>query len=159
MAKREIAERNDGQQAVEASTPRHQFADAHGQCDAAGERRALRSLVLSINPHRMQTRRPARAPAAVPLADDRRRLKCDLHDGVQNGLVALIIKLALAQDDAGIPPALVEMLAGLEARAQSALDSVPNIARRIVPSSARIVLVGGERSVDRNGVVDVRGSG
>ena len=57
----------------------------------------------------------------------------DLHDGVQNELVALIIKLALAQQDAGTPPALRETLAGLEARAQAALDSVRNIVRGIYP--------------------------
>ena len=57
----------------------------------------------------------------------------DLHDGVQNELVALIIKLALAQQDAGTPPAVRETLAGLEARAQAALDSVRNIVRGIYP--------------------------
>jgi signal transduction histidine kinase len=31
------------------------------------------------------------------LADERRRLERDLHDGVQNELVALIVTLALAQ--------------------------------------------------------------
>ena len=67
------------------------------------------------------------------MADERRRLERDLHDGVQNELVALIVKLALAQQDAETPPALVEMLAGLEARAQAALDSVRNIARGIYP--------------------------
>ena len=81
----------------------------------------------------MQAPRPARAPTAVPLADERRRLERDLHDGVQNELVAMIVKLAVAQQDAETPPALVEMLAGLEARAQAALDSVRNIARGIYP--------------------------
>ena len=134
MARREIAERIDKQQAVEASRSRHQLADAHGQCGAAGEPRAARSLVLSITPHRMQTRRPPRAPAAAPLADDRRRLERDLHDGVQNELVALIVKLAIAQQDPETTPALVEMLAALEVRAQAALDSVRNIAHGIYPS-------------------------
>ena len=134
MAKSKIAERIDAQLAVEASTPSHQLAGARGEHEAASERRALRSLVLSISDSQpMQTRRPPRAPAAVPLADDRRRLERDLHDGVQNELVALIVKLALAQEDPETPPPLVETLAGLEARAQAALDSVRNIARGIYP--------------------------
>jgi signal transduction histidine kinase len=134
MARSKIAERIDGQLAVEASTPSHQIADARGEREAASERRALRSLVLSIGDSQpIQARPPPRAPAAAPLVDDRRRWERDLHDGVQNELVALIVKLALAQQDPGTPPALVEMLAGLEARAQAALDSVRDIARGIYP--------------------------
>src|SRR5690242_3515900 len=48
VAEREIDERIDGQLAVEASTPSHQIADARGEHEAASQRRALRSLVLSI---------------------------------------------------------------------------------------------------------------
>ena len=131
---REIAEPIDAQLAVEASTPSHQLADAHGEHEAASEHRALRSLVRSISDSEpIQTRRPPRARAAIPFADDRRRLERDLHDGVQNELVALIVKLALAQEDPETPPPLVETLAGLEARAQAVLDSVRNIARGIYP--------------------------
>jgi signal transduction histidine kinase len=57
----------------------------------------------------------------VPGGPERRRLERDLHDGVQNELVALIVELALAQQDPETPPAFVETLAGLEARAQAAL--------------------------------------
>ena len=64
---------------------------------------------------------------------ERRRLERDLHDGVQNGLVGLIVRLALAGEDPEIPPALRETLAGLEARAQAALDSVRNVVRGIYP--------------------------
>jgi signal transduction histidine kinase len=138
VAKREFDERKDGQPAVEVGTPSHQIADAGGARAAASERRALRSLVLSIgDPRTVQARRPPRAPAAVPLADDRRRLERDLHDGVQNELVALIVKRPLAQRDPETPPALVEMLAGLEARAQAALDSVRKHRSRDLPSAAR----------------------
>ena len=134
MAKGETAERIDGPLTVEASTPSHTIADARGEREAASDRRAVESLVLSTGAFQaMQAPRPGRAPAAVPLADDRRRLERDLHDGVQNELVALIVKLALAQQDPDTPPALVDMLAGLEARAEAALDSVRNIARGIYP--------------------------
>ena len=134
MAKSKIAEPIDAQLAVEASTPSHQLAGARGEHEAASERRALRSLVLSISESNRcrRGRHHERLPPS-PLADDRRRLERDLHDGVQNELVALIVKLALAQEVPETPPALVETLAGLEARAQAALDSVRNIARGIYP--------------------------
>ena len=134
MAKREIAERIDGHLTVEASTPGHEVADERGEREATSDRRAVRSLVRSISGFQpTQAPRPARAPTAGRLAEERRRLERDLHDGVQNELVALIIKLALAQQDAGTPPALRETLAGLEARAQATLDSVRNIVRGIYP--------------------------
>ncbi len=135
VARSETAERIDGQLAVEASTPSHQHAGGRGHAEATSDRRALRSLVRSIGDSRpAQALRPARAPSAIPSADERRRLERDLHDGVQNELVALIVKLALAQEDPDSPPALVEMLAGLEARAQAVRDSVRNVARGIYPS-------------------------
>jgi signal transduction histidine kinase len=65
---------------------------------------------------------------------DRQRLERDLHDGVQNELVALIVKLALVQEDHETPPRLAHLLAELEARAQAALDSVRSIARGIDPT-------------------------
>ena len=57
----------------------------------------------------------------------------DLHDGVQNELIALIVKLALAQEDPRNPPGLADELAGLEARAQGVLDSLRDIVRGIYP--------------------------
>ena len=76
----------------------------------------------------------ARAHGAPITVDRWRQLERDLHDGVQNELVALIVKLAAAALDPQTPPAVAEMLAGLEARAQGALDSLRNIARGIYPS-------------------------
>jgi signal transduction histidine kinase len=66
-------------------------------------------------------------------ASARLRLERDLHDGVQSELVALILMVAAAQEDAETPPALAYMLAAIEARAQAALDSVRNVARGIYP--------------------------
>ncbi len=140
------------------SAASRQTADASAEHERESERRALRSLVLSIGESQpVQVRRPPRAPAAVPVADDLRRLERDLHDGVQNELVALIVKLALAQQDPGTPPALVDMLAGLEARAQAALDSVRNIARGIYPPLlADFGLAEALRSHAARAAVDVR---
>jgi signal transduction histidine kinase len=62
-----------------------------------------------------------------------RRLERDLHDGVQNELVALIVGLAITQQDPDTPPGLADILAVLEARAQAVLDSVRSIARGMCP--------------------------
>ena len=135
MAKREIAKRIGGRLTLEASTPRRQIAYVRRKPEAASDRRERRSAARSIGViQTMQVPRPTQPPTAVSFDDERQRLERDLHDGVQNELIGLIIKLALAQEDAKTPPALVEMLAGLEARAQAALDSVRNIARGIRPS-------------------------
>lgn len=75
-----------------------------------------------------------RAHTGLGGAGERRRLERDLHDGVQSELVALIIKLAATQQDPDTPPRVAAVLAGLEVRAQAALDSVRNIARGIYPS-------------------------
>jgi signal transduction histidine kinase len=134
VAKHDIAERLDGQLPVEASSRSYRIADARGERDAVGDRRARQSLVLSMSDLQpMPAPRPARAPAASSLLSARRRLERDLHDGVQNELVALIVALAVAGEDREIPPALRETLAGLKARAQAALDSVRDIARGIYP--------------------------
>jgi signal transduction histidine kinase len=74
-----------------------------------------------------------RAPLVLGGADERRHLERDLHDAVQTELVALIVKLAVAEQDPRTPPALADMLAGLEARAQAALDAVRSIVRGIYP--------------------------
>ncbi len=99
------------------------------------ERRELRSQVASarnVRPIWQSQPMQTRAPFAG-LDDERRRLQRDLHDGVQGELVALIVELALAQQDPDTPPVLAGMLAGLEARAQGALDSVRSIVGGIYP--------------------------
>lgn len=88
---------------------------------------------FDIEPRNVQMARPAPTHTHLAGLDDRRRLERDLHDGVQNELVALMVHLAQAQEDPDTPPALAAMLAGLEARAQAALDSVRGIARGIYP--------------------------
>ena len=78
---------------------------------------------------------PAAGARRAPITVDQwRRLERDLHDGVQNELVGLIVKLAAAELDPQTPPALAEMLARLQARAQAALDSLRAIARGIYPA-------------------------
>jgi signal transduction histidine kinase len=98
------------------------------------ERRYLRSQMAAASDLQpVQAPRPARARNFLAGDDERRRLERDLHDGVQNELVALIVKLRLAEQDRDTPPALAGTLAALGARAAATLDSVRGIARGVYP--------------------------
>ena len=81
----------------------------------------------------VQTPRPARARNFLAREDERRRLERDRHDGVQNELVALIVKLRLVEEDRDTPPALAGTLAALGARAEAAPESVREVARGVYP--------------------------
>jgi signal transduction histidine kinase len=66
-------------------------------------------------------------------AAERRRLARDLHDGVQNELVALILGLALVEQDGDTPPPLAAKLSALGERAQATLGAIREIAHGIRP--------------------------
>ena len=80
-------------------------------------------------------RRLARARLAGA-AQERERLARDLHDGVQNELVSLIIGLSDAEEDRDTPPALAARLYGLRERAQATLTEIREIARGNRPRTA-----------------------
>jgi signal transduction histidine kinase len=66
--------------------------------------------------------------------EERRRLERNLHDGAQQQLIALRIRLRLAQDMAGEDPAAIsQTLAELGEVTQSALDDLRDLARGIYP--------------------------
>lgn len=115
------------------SRPIPALAYARDDLGESGEVRYLRLRGASTDSADPMRAPPDRAPTAVYLAAERRRLERDLHDGVQNELVALIVKLALVQEDPRTPPTLADELAELEARAQAALDSTRAIVRGIYP--------------------------
>jgi signal transduction histidine kinase len=99
------------------------------------ERRQPRSRsALPGNPQPVRASLAVHARSFLAGEDERRRLERDLHDGVQNELVALIVKLTLAEEDHDTPPALAGVLADLVARAEAALHSVREIAHGIYPS-------------------------
>jgi signal transduction histidine kinase len=83
--------------------------------------------VERTEPRRIKERRIARARVSAA-AQERRRLVADLHDGIQNELVSLIVGLSLAEDDNQTPPELAAMLSSLGARAQATLDAIREIA-------------------------------
>jgi signal transduction histidine kinase len=94
----------------------------------------VRAQRLTAAPRDIIDRPRLRAlPPPSPTAGELRRLERDLHDGVQNELVAVIIKLSVLSQDPATPRSLAEKLCALEARAQAALDSVRDIARGIYP--------------------------
>ncbi|HEX4941587.1 MAG TPA: histidine kinase [Actinomycetota bacterium] len=66
--------------------------------------------------------------------EERRRLERNLHDGAQQQLVALAVKLRLAEQVAERDPAKVkELLAGLQSDAGDALENLRDLARGIYP--------------------------
>jgi len=67
--------------------------------------------------------------------EERRRLERDLHDGAQQRLVALSLKLALAQVDA--EPTAAAALAGAQDDLESALAELREFARGVHPSILR----------------------
>jgi signal transduction histidine kinase len=71
----------------------------------------------------------------VAAQDDRaRRLERDIHDGAQQQLVALSVKLRLAQSLVGRDPTKAgEMLGDLQAEATEALENLRDVARGIYP--------------------------
>lgn len=66
-------------------------------------------------------------------AGERRRLARDLHDGVQNELVALMVELAVVEQDRDTPPALAARLSALGGRAEAVLDAIREIAHGVHP--------------------------
>jgi signal transduction histidine kinase len=100
--------------------------------------RQLRSRVAAASNIQPVTSQRARAHTYFAGDDERRSLERDLHDGVQNELVSIIVRLQLAQDDRDTSPELVGTLSALSAHAQAALDSVREIARGIYPSSLAV---------------------
>ena len=59
----------------------------------------MRSRLAAVSASEpVQTPRPARARNFLAREDERRRLERDRHDGVQNELVALIVKLRLVEE-------------------------------------------------------------
>ncbi|HET6790390.1 MAG TPA: histidine kinase [Actinomycetota bacterium] len=66
--------------------------------------------------------------------EERRRLERNLHDGAQQQLVALAVKLRLAEQVADHDPAKVkELLTGLQSDAGDALENLRDLARGIYP--------------------------
>ena len=78
----------------------------------------------------LQDLRASRARLEQAADAERRRIERDLHDGAQQRLVALRIKLELAAERMDDP----ELLRGLGADVEEALDEIRDLARGIYPA-------------------------
>ena len=107
--------------------------DSHRVPNWFGDRHYLPSGEISIDNFLPLASGPGAARPALGGVDARRQLERDLHDGVQNEIVALIIKLTLAEQDPDSPPGRAGTLSALGAHAQAILDSVRQIACGIYP--------------------------
>jgi signal transduction histidine kinase len=96
------------------------------------QRRARAPTSGDTDPPGIGQRRLSEARISAAAAE-RRRVARDLHDGVQNELVALIVELALAEEDRDTPPALAAKLSALGARAEATLDAIREIAHGVHP--------------------------
>ena len=103
---------------------------------ASGMGLALQNLMLTRSLHdRVAELRESRRRIVAAQDETRRRLERDLHDGAQQQLVALKVKLSLARKMAAgsDSPRAAEVLDGLNAEAETAIQSMRTLARGIYP--------------------------
>lgn len=82
----------------------------------------------------MEDLRASRQRLVAAQDEERRRLERNLHDGAQQQLVALAVKLGMAETLARKDPErTAEMLSGLKADTGEALDNLRDLARGIYP--------------------------
>jgi signal transduction histidine kinase len=89
-------------------------------------------MATTTNQPRIETRGCDTA-TALARADERRNLARDLHDGVQNELLSLILRLNLAEQDRRTPTEVAATFAALEEHALAALASLREIAHGLYP--------------------------
>jgi signal transduction histidine kinase len=83
---------------------------------------------------RLEELRASRQRLVAAQDEERRRLERNLHDGAQQNLVALKVKLGLAEAFAEKdPPKAKELIAQLKADADEALETLRDLARGIYP--------------------------
>ena len=104
-----------------------------GDGEVGGRGQQPPRMAATRNPEPRTESRPGPTATALARADERQGLARDLHDGVQNELLSLILRLKLAEEDRNTPPALAATFAALEDHAVAALDSVREIAHGIYP--------------------------
>ena len=106
---------------------RAELADRNVELDAA--------LRASLDEVRVQAEELHASRARIVVAGDveRRRIERNLHDGAQQQLVGLAVKLGLAESRAGDDGNLQPLLAELRCDAQEALENLRDLARGIYP--------------------------
>jgi HAMP domain-containing protein len=94
------------------------------------EREALRDEVL----RREDELRASRARIVAASDAERRRVERNIHDGAQQQLVALAVKLRMLEDRVGDDPDLRDALGEIGERLKSALQDLRELARGLHPS-------------------------
>lgn len=103
------------------------------------KRRIVRDLASQAgfvlrNVRLIEELRASRQRLVAAQDEERRRLERNIHDGAQQQLVALTVKLRLLEQIAGPDPAkATEIAAQLQAEATAALDDLRDLARGIYP--------------------------
>ena len=102
---------------------------------AMANRYLVRGMLGSDLVRRVQTLTETRAAAVDLAAEDRRRIERDLHDGVQQRLVALAMDLGRAKDKMDTDPDRAkELVAEAHEEAKLAITEVRDLARGIHPA-------------------------
>jgi signal transduction histidine kinase len=97
------------------------------------ETRAAEDLRLEI-----EELQASRARLAAAADEERRRVERELHDGVQQHLVALVVNLQLARELADTdPPAAQRLLGEMADDVRDALESVRELAQSVYPPLLR----------------------
>jgi signal transduction histidine kinase len=135
---RAVTEVNDGDRRVAAI-----LHDPALREEEAFTETAAAYALMTLDNHRLLAQtaalvrevRESRARIQSSADDERRRIEHDLHDGAQQHLVALRIKLELAAERADqMNGTTAEMLRGLGVEVENTLDEVRALARGIYPA-------------------------
>jgi signal transduction histidine kinase len=124
------------------------------QADHAFIESATSYAVMTFDNHRLSVQtasllheiRQSRARIQAAADEERRRIEHDLHDGAQQRLVALRIKLELAAERLADGNGHSELLRGLGQEVDEALDELRSLARGIYPAPLARGLVEALRS-------------
>lgn len=120
--------------------------------------------MLSAQLTTLQARNRELVAAVQQLRDERRQLRLhlarDLHDGVQNEFVSMLARLARAEHDPDVPPALARTFAALADHATAALASLREITNGIYPRVlAKSGVLDALRECAARASVDLRATG
>jgi signal transduction histidine kinase len=122
------------------------------------ERNRLRSPAATLrSPLPIRPPHQACGRAALAGVDERQRLERDLHDGVQNELVSLLVRLKRAEEEPDVPPGVVRTFAALGDHAMAALASVREVAYGIHPLAlAKSGVIGALQARAARASIDLR---
>lgn len=116
------------------------FHDPALDTDPELVRSAGQAVLLALeNDHLEAELRAARARAVAAADAARREIERDLHDGAQQGLVSVLVKLRLAREAAREKPGLVRQLNGLVDQLEEVLDDLRELGHGIHPALLREV--------------------